>query len=209
MFDARGPDPTHHSVLQAPQGPERSDDIPWTYCVQRELGIWTAQLSHCDAGQLVSVLLAQGLPMVSIPQMAIPGFPAPPAQWLEQRAYSTPSSDLLLEPELLLKPGGARLGLVQIDEHHATVLATDLQTLYAVWCAWIQQRYPDNPVEIDPHRAEWAKQVSLLWPHPIGQWSQIRASGGKTITAFDIIDVDGTQMAHFFAPSHTDFENLR
>ena len=203
MFDARDPSLTSHSSFPASDGRDIARGVPWTYSVQREYGIWTAQLSHCDAAELVNTLLTQGLPMVSIPQMTIPGFPLPPAQWVEQRDYSVPSVDLLLEPEVLLKDGGARLGLIQLDEHHATVLTTDLQTLYAVWCAWIQQRYPDHSVEIDPHRAEWAKQVSLLWPHPEGQWSQIEPVGSKNITAFDIIDFGWDPEGELFSRHRT------
>ena len=82
----------------------------------------------------------------------------------------------------------ARFGFVQMDALHAIVYAKELADLFSLWTAWLLQRFPAKSICIDPHRCRWDMQISLLWPHPTGQWSEIRRLPETMITAFDIID---------------------
>jgi len=204
MFDANSPYDTSEvlwdeSCLTSP------GSGPWTFTIQREYGLWCAQFSQCNVPDLIRSFHRRcgEATFLEIPLEHIPGFPPPPSQWVENTRGITGGVELLSAPEEALAKSGGRVGFIQIDELHATTYATHLTDLYAVWCAWLEQRYPAQDMEIDPHRDDWAKQASLLWPHPPGQWSQLLPVGRGTITAFDIIDLGWNAEGKIFSRRRT------
>lgn len=173
-----------------------SDDIvsiesPWTFTVQQEFGVWCIQFSRCSVKKLIVDFsrTTRAVHLLSVDEPVMPGFPPSPKQWIENVANVTDAPDLLCGPEIAMMHCQAKVGFVQVDSGHASAFATDLSDLFGIWTAWLLQRFPAQTIEIDPHRTSWNMQISLLWPHPPGQWSQIRPLHGNTVTAFDIVDL--------------------
>ena len=123
-----------------------------------------------------------------IPAESIPGFPPPPQQWIENPCGTSEITDLLCAPECAFQETRGHVAFVELDKNHTSVYATNLPDLYEIWRAWLSQHYSGATLHIDPHRNEWSTYASLLWPHPPGQWSQVRPTEDRAVTAFDIVD---------------------
>lgn len=168
----------------------QSIDTPWTFSVSCDDGIWSIHFSRCDV-KLLHNECARIHPDVSIKECTfeeMEHLPGTPRQWVASQQSIPNDIDFLMAPRDALERTNARFGFVQMDSLHAVVYTRELADLFSLWAAWLLQRFPAKSICIDPHRCRWDMQISLLWPHPIGQWSEIRRLPETMITAFDIVD---------------------
>ena len=188
MFETNNP----FSVKETIQEPAefRELDTPWTFSVTCEDGVWSIHFSRCDV-QLLHKEWTKTNPNLSMHECLLEDMehlPGTPRQWVTSHQPVTDDIDLLMAPGEALERTQARFGFVQMDSLHAVVYTKELTDLFSLWTAWLLQRFPAKSICIDPHRCRWDMQISLLWPHPIGQWSEIRRLPETMITAFDIVD---------------------
>ena len=180
-------------------------ETPMCFSVQKDDGVWSAQLTRCDVEHLLKQLEEFSGRRSIQPTASFElddDFP-PVVQYVERTHDVTEIVDLLLCPKAAFKQTGGSIGFVQTDATHAVVYAIHLADMYAIWKAWIRSNIPETLHEIDPHQSEWATCASLLWPHPLGQWSEIRTMDTKSITAFDIIDIHRDPSGHLNEKTRT------